>query len=167
VANRISKAIFVTAACAALLAGCGVQDRQPQARLSPGYGLFFNQDSDSASLAYGRANSDEVGLMLQCVKGSRQVEVSDVVRSSLFQPDKAKLTLVSDGQTSSLAATLSQDEAGAPLARARTSADNPVLKGFRHSGKIAVRLASGRYSLAATAPERTNIARFLTACGAS
>lgn len=164
-ASRIADTTLVMAAALAL-AGCGAQDRQPQARLSPGFGLFFNQDADSASLAYGRANSDDVGLMLQCAKGSRQVEVTDAVRTRIARPDRAKLTLIADGATSDLGVALSQDESGAPLATARTSVDNPALKGFSRSGQIAVRLASARYTLTATAAERGGIARFLSACGA-
>ena len=74
------------AACAfaglALLAAC--QQDGMSAGLSPtqGYSLHFVDEGDRAKLAYGQANSDNVGLMLECAKGSRNVEISDVARGN-------------------------------------------------------------------------------------
>jgi hypothetical protein len=153
-ARRMAMASLALAACG--LAGCG----GAQSGLFPQFGLYFNQDSQGANLAYGRANSDEVGVMLQCAKGSRQVELTDVAPGKPHE----QLVLASGTQRVSLPAKLLIDDTGAPLAEATLSLDAPVLQGFRRSGVIAVSLGGLRYGLKAKRGEQAAVSSFFTAC---
>lgn len=147
---------------AALVAGCSQDTRQAAYQTgpaNPGMGLFYLDEGASAKLAYGQANSDNVGLMLQCAKGSRMVEVSDAVRSA----PAPTLTLASAGRTTDLKAQVQSGE-GPPVVVARTSASSPVLAGFRRSGKIEVSYAGLRYGVAAKPQERAGLEQFFAAC---
>jgi hypothetical protein len=138
------------------LAGCSGQGTG----LIPRFGLYFNQDSQGADLAYGEANSDNVGVMLQCAKGSRTVELTDVARSGLRGP----LVLVSGSQQVSVPAQLLVDDTGEAVAKATLPLDAPVLQGFRRSGAIAVSLGGLRYGLKARRAEEAAVSSFFTAC---
>jgi hypothetical protein len=146
---------------AALLVGCTQDGRQEPiaTSLAPGFGLYYLDEGASAKLAYGQANSDNVGLMLQCAKGSRLVEVSDTVRSA----PAPTLVLASDGRTSALKAEVQSGE-GSPMVLARAPAASPALAGFRRSGRIEVSYAGLRYGVAAKPQERADVERFFAAC---
>ncbi len=124
------------------------------------FGFYFNQDDQAANLAYGEANSDDVGLMLQCAKGSRQVELTDVAAANANAP----FVLASGAQSAVLAAKLSIDESGAALAEAMLPLNSPVLQGFRRSGVIAVSLGRSHYGLKARREERAAVSDFFSAC---
>jgi hypothetical protein len=146
---------------AALIAGCTQDGRQAQlpTTLPASFGLFYLDEGPSAKLAYGEANSDNVGLMLQCRKGSRDVEVSDAVRSA----PAPTLTLASAGQTTALKAEVTAGE-GPTLVTARAPMTTPVLAGFRQSGRIEVSYAGLRYGVVAKPAERARVERFFAAC---
>lgn len=145
----------------ALMAACSQDGRQGDyaTNLPAGFGLFYLDEGASAKLAYGQANSDNVGLMLQCAKGSRLVEVSDAVRSS----PATTLTLVSAGKTAALKAQVQSGE-GPAIVTAQAPSGSPVLAGFRQSGKIEVSYAGLRYGVAAKPDERAVVERFFSAC---
>jgi hypothetical protein len=145
-------------AASGLLAGCGVGG--PSVGLFPKFGLYFNQDDQTASLAYGRPNSDDVGLMLQCAKGSRMVELTDVASAGPAD----RLILVSGPDRTELPVKVRADETGASLAMVRLPSDAPVLQGFRRSGVVEVRLGGASYGLKARPDERSAVANFFTAC---
>ena len=146
---------------AAAPAGCGHEQRtaQVETTIAPGFGFYYLDEGPSAKLAYGEANSDNVGLMLQCARGSRMVEVSDVVRSA---PART-LTLVSAGQRSDLDAQVQPGE-GQPLVVAHAPSAAPVLSAFRRSGRMEVSYAGLRYSVAAKPQEQPSVERFFSAC---
>lgn len=154
-ARRMAMAILALAAASGL-AGCD----GPRAGLFPQFGLYFNQDGQAANLAYGKANSDEVGVMLQCARGSRRVELTDVAPGKPNEP----LVLASGTQRVSLPARLSIDDTGAPLAEATLPVDAPVLQGFRRNGTIAISLGGLRYGLKARREEKAAVSDFFTAC---
>jgi hypothetical protein len=151
-----------------VLSGCNPRDRGPASpgmppRLDAGYGIFFNDNGDDASLAYGRAQSDDVGLMLQCRKGSRRIEVSDTARTPAR--GAVSLTLASGKAVSSLKAQLTRDpESGQFLASAAAPSDTPALAAFRRSGRLSVTLMGQAQSLAAAPGEQASIDRFFAAC---
>ena len=156
--RKLSTAMLLTAASA--LAGCGHESAPgPQASIAPGFGFFYLDEGSNAKLAYGEANSDNVGLMLQCAKGSRQVEVSDVVRSS----SAPTLLLISAGRRTELAAKVEAGE-GAAVVTAHASSAAPALAAFRQSGKVEVSYAGLRYGVAAKPAERATVERFFSAC---
>ncbi|OYX30187.1 MAG: hypothetical protein B7Y99_12020 [Caulobacterales bacterium 32-69-10] len=148
-------------AATASLAACSQDGRQGDyaTTLPAGFGLFYLDEGPSAKLAYGQANSDNVGLMLQCAKGSRMVEVSDSVRSS----PAPTLVLTSGGKTAALKAEVHAGE-GPSIVTAQTSSSSPVLAGFRQSGKMEVSYAGLRYGVAAKPDEKAGVERFFSAC---
>ena len=158
--RKLILAAMLTGAAAAVLGGC-TDDRKapPTASIAPSFGFYYLDEGPSAKLAYGEANSDNVGLMLECAKGSRMVDVSDVVRSS----PAPTLTLTSAGLRTELKAEVQSGE-GAPIVTARAPAADPALAAFRRSGRIEVSYAGLRYAVAARPDERANVERFFGAC---
>jgi hypothetical protein len=154
----MSKTLAIVILASAGLAACGTGGSKTQ--LFSQFGLYFNQDDQSASLAYGKPNSDEVGLMLQCAKGSRQVDITDVARSVGAE----RLVLTSGRQRLDIPVKVSMDESGAPLANTRLPIDAPVLQGFRSSGSMDVRLGSLRYGMSAEHGSASPVAMFFDAC---
>ena len=170
-ADRRTSAAVVAAgaalsALAAVLAGC-MERPAPVAAgptLEPGYGLYFSLDGDRAKLAYGQANSDDIALMLECERGSRTVEITDVApaKSRESQP---MLILASGKMISPLPArTQANEEGEGVLAMAQAPTSLPALDGFRRTGSISVRYAGRQHGLSATARERAQVARFFTVC---
>ena len=146
-------------AAGAVLSGCG-HDR-PSAGLGSAYGLYFNDQGGSASLAYGLANSDDVALMLQCEKGRGAVDVSDIVRA---QP-APRLVLTSDGRTTQVAVKVAPGESDGPrILSGKAPLDAPALAAFRRSGRIEVANGNVRYGLKASDAERAGVERFFKAC---
>jgi hypothetical protein len=122
-------------------------------------GLYFNQSGGTATLAYGVANSDSVGLMLQCQAGSRRISVSDVARS----PAADHLVLISGKARSDLPATV-DDATGQPTLWAQAAAADRALEAFRRTGRIAVKTRGGGYALEARPDEKPRVERFFEAC---
>lgn len=145
---------FAVAACTS-----GGDRQAPVAAMPASFGLFFLDEGPSAKLAYGQANSDNVGLMLECAKGSRMVKLTDVVRSNTAPT----MTLVSAGRTSALK-TVVETGPGAGVFTASAPSASPALAGFRSSGKMDVSYAGLRYGIAAKANERMGIEKFFSAC---
>ena len=77
---RAVRTATVLAASGLLLIACGHD--HTSASLGSGFGLYYNDQGPTVSLAYGQANSDDVALMLQCAKHSGKVDVSDAVRGA-------------------------------------------------------------------------------------
>jgi len=124
-----------------------------------GHAFHYVDEGDTAKLAFGEADSDNVGLMLQCAKGSRTIEVSDLVRSS----PSGTLTLASGGQRSELKVEVMPGPAAA-MAVGTAPVSAPALAGFRKSGQIEVSYAGHRYAMAARPQEKTSVERFFSAC---
>lgn len=146
---------------AALLGACtmGGGDKAVQTAMPADFGFHFLDEGSDAKLAYGQANSDNVGLMLQCEKGSRMVAVSDMVRSS----PTPTLTLVS-GKASSTVKVAIEPGPGAAVAVGQAPVATPALTGFRKSGKLAVSYAGLRYDMTAKPNEQASVQRFFAAC---
>jgi hypothetical protein len=154
-------------AVAAILAGCNLQHvpatPQNPPRLSSDAGFFFNNNGDSAGLAYGMANSDAVDLMLECEKGARSVQVIDAAHPGARKDQP--ITLISDGARSDLPTRVDLDEErGQALSSGRTATDSPVLTAFRRSGRMTVKLGARERSYAATRGELVSVARFFAVC---
>lgn len=166
-AETRGSAAFATAAAVLALAGCNLQrppaPPQTAPKLSSNTGFFFNDDGDTAGLAYGVANSDAVDLMLQCEKGARTVEITDAAH-----PGAAKgqgITLISGEARSDLPTRVEVDEeVGQPLASAKAATDLPALVAFRKSGRMTVKLGDRERAYAATPGELASVARFFAVC---
>ncbi len=125
----------------------------------PNFGLFYMDEGQDAKLAYGEPNSDNVGLMFQCAKGSRVIEVTDAPHNS----GEPSITLASSGRSQVLKARLESGE-GAMLLVATTPYNVAPLSAFRRSGRLEVAQAGARYGVAASANERVGVERFFAAC---
>jgi hypothetical protein len=151
---------------AVLLAGCVAQQAPAppgQTARLPDEGFFFDQEGSDARLAYGRANSDDVQLMLRCEAGQGQVEITDAVLGEAKTGDL--LLLISGKAKSALPARVeTNEESGGRLAIVQADTSASALDGFRRSGVIAVRLGTRQYELSATASEKAAIARFFSLC---
>jgi hypothetical protein len=159
--RKTALALLGLLACGTLPACTSDQPQSPTAAISDtsSYGLFYLDEGASAKLAYGQANSDNVGLMLECAKGSRLVELTDVVRSS----PAPVITLISAGARSDLRTDPpSADNSGVLIAHAKT--DAPALEGFRRTGSLEVAYAGLHYRIAATPQARRGVERFFSAC---
>ena len=157
--KRIILGIGALAGAAALLAAC----THEQGRLSfgPDYGLFYNDQGDTAALAYGLPNSDDVALMLQCPKGSGRVEVSDSARDQAG----AAIILTADGRTTSVPVRAESSESGeAKILSGHLPLSAPALQGFRKSGLIQVSNGHARYSIAVEPAQRAGVERFFKVC---
>ena len=130
---RSTMTVLALGGCALAMVGCSGSGTS----LFPKFGLYFNQDAQAANLAYGEANSDDVGVMMQCERGS---------------------------QHQVLPAKLSMDETGASLAEATLPLNAPVLQDFRRNGKIAVSLGGARYGVRARQTEKAAVSSFFSAC---
>lgn len=160
---RILSALAVGCLMTAALAACTHQQSMAQLSERPeGFGLFYNDQGERASLAYGQPNSDNVGLMLQCQKGAGRVQVSDTVRAELGQ----SLVLTSGRQTSELLSRVEDGESGAPqMVMADTTTEAQALKAFRKSGKISVKYGKIGYDVTASREEQAGVELFFSVCG--
>jgi len=142
------------------LAGCGHDDKRAAMQLAeaPAFGLFFNDNGETVSLAYGEANSDNVSLMMECDKGSGRVQVSDLARG-----EAPVLVLASGRSTSKLGGRLETVE-GPAIVIADAALEAEALQGFRKSGRLNVSQGESRYGVAASGHEREEIGLFFTAC---
>lgn len=145
-------------AVVALLSGCQQGGMSSPLMSTTNYGLHLIDEGDSAKLAYGEANSDNVGLMLECAKGSRTIEVSDVARG-----DGAKLNLKSGAARAEFKGKVVAGP-GAAVVAATGAADAPVMRAFRDSGKMEVETAGRRYDVNATPGEQAEVKRFFAMC---
>jgi hypothetical protein len=145
---------------AGVLAGCAAQDTLHTAAASfSGYGLHYVDGGDSAKLAYGRENSDNVSLMMECAKGSGHVEISDLGRKG-----DGSISLVSDGKRSDFRGSVETGE-GPPVVYTTARTSSPALQGFRETGKIEIKTAAARYTVAADESQKPMVDRFFEACG--
>ena len=156
-------ALTTVLAAGVMIAGCSHDETQTSgldlATAQP-LGFFYLDEGDSAKLAYGEANSDNVGLMMECAKGSRTVQVTDLVRSNTAPT----LSLISNGVRADLPAAV-ETEGGPAIVTASLKADAPALAGFRRSGVMEVAYAGLRYDMRAAPAERERVEQFFTACG--
>jgi hypothetical protein len=152
--------VFVAGVCVggiAALTACQQGVSGPTTAM-PGFGLHYIDEGQSAKLAYGQANSDNVGLMLECAKGSSRVEITDLARG-----DNRTLVLKSGKARSDFGASVAPGP-GIPILQANGRVDTPALKAFRESGRIEVENGARRYGVSATPAEHADVKRFFAAC---
>lgn len=158
--SALASAAVVLAGVAAL-AACSYDDQHARLQAGPArYGLYYNDGGQTASLAYGQPDSDNVALMLECAKGSGQVQVSDAARTGPVP----QMVLVSDGYRSVLPARTEASD-GPPVLVADAALTAPALAGFRKTGRIEVAYGGVRYGVSADRAEQAGVARFFAACG--
>lgn len=153
---------FIAGAAVLGLTACMHNERQaavvPQFAPST-YGLFYMDEGPSAKLAYGAPNSDDVSLMMQCVKGSHMIDVSDVARDGT----PPSLILASGGKSARLHVEPSSGD-GEALVVARARTDALPLQSFRRSGRIDVAYSGTRYVIVASPSEQVSVEHFFRDC---
>ena len=159
---KIFAAVTLAAVAGVTISACmqgGSKQAAFETKTVPGYGLFYMDEGASAKLAYGQANSDNVGLMLQCQKGSRQIDVTDAARTM----PSGTLTLASSGAQTTLK-TEAQSFEGSSFVVAHAPSEAAPLRAFRRSGRMDVAYAGTHYGVAASADERAGVELFFAAC---
>lgn len=124
----------------------------------------LHAEGGETRLAYGTPDSDDAPLMMRCRTGSGQVSLSrDAAR-----PGEG-INLVSGARTVVLHGAEEPDVLNGVgvVVTARTGLDNPVLRSFRDTGRLALISGTRRADLPATPEERTRIRQFFGGCGAA
>ncbi len=159
---RAMRTILALGALAGV-AALGACTHEP-ARLSfnRDYGLFYNDQGETVALAYGLPNSDDVALMLQCPKGSGQVELTDTARDV----SATAVVLTADGRRTSVPVRIEESEgAGGRILAGRMPLAAPALQGLRKSGAIEVASGRSRYAITVAQEQRPGMERFFKVCG--
>jgi hypothetical protein len=155
-----------TARLAGLLAALGLLSacaHEPPAPGIAGYGLYYSEPGPGVRLAYGRADSDDLALMLDCARGSGRVQISEASAATSV----AALVLTSAGKhTLAPVRTEPLQSSDDLLATGWASADAPALAAFRATGRIEIVRGRSRYAIQATPAQRTGVEKFFVACGA-
>lgn len=165
--------IAALAAAALTLGACASTDTAPAAlsamdapdsapRPIADHDWAFYVEDGLASLAYGRAESDDVWLSLACDRGSGRLE--------LFRPADADgqpiIYLESGGETERFTGRIEPSELfehGEVLAEAPTTP--PVFQRFRRLGWLGLHDAEGRALMVAHPASTDGIERFFAFCG--
>lgn len=150
---RRAAAFAVLSFLAASLAGCAHEQAADGA-----YRWAYLADDGDPRLAYGRPNSDDVVLMLNCQPGQDQVRVSALGLAG-------QEIILTSGKTESRfpAQALEDEMSGSRLLEGRGRTTAPALANFRKSGELAV-MNNGRHSLAAASADRGKVRAFFKAC---
>ncbi|MCS6627616.1 hypothetical protein N0B44_32405 [Roseibacterium beibuensis] len=169
------RALFVLSALAAGAAACAtvetaapvaVSEPAPPAAGSPspvdGYDWFYSPDEDTARLAYGLAESDDLKLGLDCGRGTGRVEMVAIAEKGA----KAEIHVESGGDTErfSAASEPSQLNDGVILTASASTAE-PVFQRFRRVGWMALWRDGEREAYAPQPGSGPNIERFFAFCG--
>jgi hypothetical protein len=120
------------------------------------------ETDQETKLAWGRPDSDEVGLMLSCTPHSGQVTVSAPVEAGA-----SRLMLASDRGATAFSGPVDLDpETGAPLMTARSRLDGPTLAAFARTGRLSAVGAVGATVMTAQAGDRGRVRTFFNRCAA-
>ena len=169
------RALFVLSALAVGAAGCAtvepaVPGDAPPPPATPGaaplpvegYDWFYSTDEDTARLAYGLAESDDLKLGLDCRRGAGRLEMVAIAEKGA----KPEIHVESGGETERFPATSepSQLHDGVFLG-AEASTAEPVFQRFRRVGWLAQWRDGEREAYAPQPGSTPNIERFFAFCG--
>ena len=129
---------------------------------APGYDWFFHTDDDTARLAYGLAESDDLKLGLDCRRGGGRLEMVAIAEKGA----KAEIHVESGGETERFPASSepSQLHDGVFLSAGASTAE-PVFQRFRRVGWLAQWRDGEREAYAPQPGSAPNIERFFAFCG--
>lgn len=127
----------------------------------PDYDWIANIESDSASLAYGLAESDDVPLMMTCRTGSHRVDISRPAETA-----RPHLVLSSGEAVVSVPVHAEPSELhDGVFLSGEAATGEPTLQAFRRAGWISVYEDGRWHGLAAHPASRDGIHRFFSTCG--
>ena len=161
--------VVTTLAMTATLAACATAPAPPAPPAGgpapapiEGYDWIFHAEGDEARLVYGVAESDDVRLALDCVRGS-----GDLALTSLTGADAEPVILLeSGGETERFAAAAEADLVHDGLIlSAMAEADMPVFLRFRRVGWLASWQGGEREAYAPHPGSEERIERFFAFCG--
>lgn len=145
----------------AAVAACAHSMDQAQAQTGPvTWNLHMN--GDEAKLAYGQPNSDLVGVMLTCERGSGMVTVAGDVSK-----DRPVLVLASGRETLKLQGQAEPDPyTGGLWMEAEAPVRAQALARFERTGDLAVKQRIGRMNMNASDTSKGDIQTFFAHCEA-
>jgi hypothetical protein len=151
----LASLLGLTGVALGALGGCAHRVSAPA---GPAWSYFF--DGQEAKLAYGRANSDEVGLMMTCTPHSGSVLVSGAAT-----PDKPRLILASGKTVSTLAGTAQDDPlSGSTVVEARARLRDAAISNFARTGRLTLVRDGRPIDMPASSGDRDSVRRFFSAC---
>ena len=160
------------AALAALtltLAGCaasGPRDAAPLsgvAKPAPIVGLdwMLTTETDSAWLAYGTPESDDLQLGLRCHRGDDEIEVTHVAERGA----RGRISVFTDREHVVWPAQVEDEPmSGGKLLTARVRKNDPGIQGLRRNGWLAVEMHGETVGMAPQ-PGATAVPEFFNWCG--
>lgn len=117
---------------------------------------------DQAKLAYGQPNSDLVGLMLTCERGSGQVVVAGDVSA-----DRPVLVLASGRKTLKLQGQAEPDPyTGGLWMEAAAPTGEDTFARFQRTGDLKIKQRIGAMNMSASESSKRDIRRFFAHCQA-
>ena len=165
--------LFVLSALAVGAAACATVEPPPAAPTPPpaagpaplpveGYDWFYSTDEDTARLAYGLAESDDLKLGFDCRRGAGRLEMVAIAAKGA----KPEIHVESGGETERFPASSepSQLHDGVFLS-AEASTAEPVFQRFRGVGWLAQWRDGAREAYAPQPGSAANIERFFAFCG--
>jgi hypothetical protein len=160
---RMLLALSAAAAGAGVLAAC--THELATISLNPDYRLGFDDKGESVALYYGVPNSDDLSLMLECAKGSGQIELTETARSR----STTVITLTAASQKTRVPVRFDpegQDGSNDPtVVTGHLALAAPALVAFRRSGVMEVADGHGRYVITTDARAKAAVERFFKTCG--
>ncbi|MBO9709000.1 MAG: hypothetical protein J7521_12390 [Caulobacter sp.] len=155
--SRRAVAVLLTLAALAATAGCA-SDRSTA---PDGYAWsYLDNPGEGPKLAYGRPDSDDVLLMLNCGEGPAKVTLTATGLSG------RQIALASGRTVTRLPARAIASQAGQGVLEARTSTDAAALSAFRRTGALDLLVASERHGMPARDGEHARVKAFFKACSA-
>jgi hypothetical protein len=167
-----ARALFILSALALGAAACATVEPadsptpQPVAGGAPlpveGYDWFYSTDEDTARLAYGLAESDDLKLGFDCNRGAGRLEMVAIAEKGA----KAEIHVESGGEIKRFPASSepSQLHDGLFLSAGASTAE-PVFQRFREAGWLAQWRDGEREAYAPQPGSGANIERFFAFCG--
>ena len=126
-----------------------------------GYDWFLSEDGPNAKLAYGTAQSDDLKLGLECVRGTGKLDLT----ASADKGVSPEIHIESGGDTERYAAAAEPAEVHDGLIlTAQAPGDAPVFQRFRRIGWLAVWQDGARQTYVPQPGSRDRIERFFAFC---
>ena len=126
-----------------------------------GYDWFYHPDEDTARLAYGLAESDDLKLGFDCARGTGRLEIVTIAAKGA----KAEILVESGGDTERFAAASEPSQLNdGVILTARASTSEPVFQRFRRVGWMALWRDGDREAYAPQPESAGHIERFFAFC---
>jgi len=127
-----------------------------------GYDWFYHPDEDTARLAYGLAESDDLKLGFDCGRGTGRLEIVTIAAKGA----KAEILVESGGDTERFPAASEPSQLNdGVILTASASTSEPVFQRFRRVGWMALWRDGDREAYAPQPGSADHVERFFAFCG--